>query len=71
MMYYVYLLSSLILTLSVHITNAESLFKIEGKVSVPYTTSADWLTEAKILIDGGQYLAFFKFIHYISNFQVY
>ena len=59
-MYYITLLYSCVIFQCIQLLKSEHLFKIEGKVTVPYTSSADWLTEAKILIDGGQYLAFFK-----------
>ena len=52
----------LVISIIICTSFCDSLFKIEGKASVPYTASNDWLTEARILIDGGKYLAFFKLV---------
>ncbi|KAI0237691.1 ER membrane protein complex subunit 7 [Lamellibrachia satsuma] len=38
----------------------DSKFKLEGKVTVPFTTEQDWIATTRILLDGGQFLGFLK-----------
>ncbi|KAK2178026.1 hypothetical protein NP493_565g02013 [Ridgeia piscesae] len=38
----------------------DSKFKLEGKVTVPFTSSQDWIATTRILLDGGQFLGFLK-----------
>ncbi len=33
-------------------------YKIEGKVTVPFTTDQDWISNTRILVDGGQHIGF-------------
>ncbi len=33
-------------------------YRIEGKVSVPFTTDQEWITNTKIMVDGGQHIGF-------------
>ena len=44
----------------------QQYFKIEGKVIVPFTSTGDkdWLTNTKVLVDGGQHLGFLRLVHY-------
>jgi len=35
-------------------------FVIEGKVATPPDTSTDWLTQARVLVDGGRHLGFLR-----------
>ena len=34
--------------------------RIDGKVSVPFTSNMDWVSSTRILVDGGEYLGFLK-----------
>lgn len=35
-------------------------FTIEGKVAIPQSLNFDWITQSRILVDGGKYLGFLK-----------
>lgn len=35
-------------------------FTVEGKVSIPQLLQMDWVTETRILVDGGKYLGFLR-----------
>ena len=41
-------------------THSPQFFTIEGKVSIPQTLNFDWVTQSRILVDGGKYLGFLK-----------
>ena len=41
-------------------------FKIEGKVSIPNTVSNDWVSTTRVIVDGGQYLGFLRYVHITS-----
>ena len=34
------------------------MHKIEGKVTVPFTTDQEWITNTRIMVDGGQHIGF-------------
>ena len=38
----------------------DSKFKLEGRVTVSFTTDQDWMATTRILLDGGQMLGFLK-----------
>ena len=55
----------LILCISNVLTNRDErtqdqLYKIDGKVSVPFQSDSDWTTSTRILVDGDQYIGFVK-----------
>ena len=35
-------------------------FQLEGRVTVPNAADVDWVTNARVLVDGGQYLGILK-----------
>ena len=35
-------------------------FKIDGKVTVPFSNDQDWLSTTRILVDGGEFVGFLK-----------
>jgi len=35
-------------------------YKIEGTVSVPHTNDQSWFTNTRIMVNGGQHLAFLR-----------
>jgi len=41
-------------------SQSPQFFTIEGKVSIPQTLDFDWITQSRILVDGGKYLGFLK-----------
>ena len=41
-------------------TNANNLYKIEGKVSVSMINDPEWVGASRVLVDGGEYLGFLK-----------
>lgn len=41
-------------------TNANNLYKIEGKVSVSMTNDPEWVGTSRVLVDGGEYVGFLK-----------
>ena len=42
--------------------------QIEGKVTVPFTNDQDWVAATRILVDGGEYLGFLKYVEaFIDN----
>ena len=38
--------------------NPPQFFTIEGKVSIPQSLNMEWVTQTKLLVDGGKYLGF-------------
>ena len=41
-------------------TAGNQKYKIDGKVTVPFTTDQDWLSSTRILVDGGEFIGFLK-----------
>ena len=41
-------------------STTNSLYKIEGKVSVSLTNDAEWVGTSRVLVDGGEYIGFLK-----------
>ncbi len=39
-------------------TTGTQKYRIEGKVSVPFTTDQEWITNTRIMVDGGQHIGF-------------
>ena len=35
-------------------------YKIDGKVTVPFSNDQEWLSMTRILVDGGEYIGFLK-----------
>ena len=38
----------------------QATFKIEGKVSIPYAPDSSWISNTRVLVEGGQYLGLIK-----------
>ena len=35
-------------------------YKIDGKVSVPFSNDQEWLSTTRIMVDGGEFVGFLK-----------
>ena len=35
-------------------------YKIDGKVTVPFSNDQEWLSTTRILVDGGEFIGFLK-----------
>ena len=44
---------------------SDQLFKIEGKISVPYAMEQEWVANTRVLVDGGKYIGFLRFVYNI------
>lgn len=37
-------------------------FKIDGKVAVPFTGDQEWIQSTRVLVDGGEYIGYLRYI---------
>ena len=56
----VFLLILCVGKISTDTEESDQLYKLDGKVSVPFQSDPDWIASTRILVDGGQYLGFVK-----------
>ena len=48
-------------------TPSSQKYRIDGKVSVPFASDTEWITNTRILVDGGEYLGFLKYDYLFQN----
>jgi len=39
---------------------SDQVFKIEGKISIPFAMESEWVPNTRVLVDGGKYLGFIR-----------
>ena len=45
-------------------------FKIDGKIDLTVAKDKDWMTQTRVLVDGGEYLGYLRYISPKSNCSV-